>query len=98
MPAGTRREFPGGEPHWPVQHVGQRANVPDLRDALAEAPLPKFVAVGEHDLWPLRLHRLFAQAIRARIGVYRGGRSPCETSPHEFSRDLLALYGKARDA
>ncbi|UUL75174.1 alpha/beta hydrolase [Pseudarthrobacter sp. Fe7] len=73
-------------------------NVPDLRDALAQAPLPKFVAVGEHDLWPLQLHRLFAQAIRARIGVYRGGHSPCETSPHEFSRDLLALYGKAGDA
>jgi len=72
-------------------------NVPDLRQQLAEAPLPKFVAVGEHDLWPLQLHRLFAQAIRARIGVYRGGHSPCETSPHQFSRDLLALYAKAEE-
>ncbi|NUT70977.1 alpha/beta fold hydrolase [Pseudarthrobacter sp. C4D7] len=72
-------------------------NVPDLRAALADAPLPKFVAVGEHDLWPLRLHRLFAQAIGARLGVYRGGHSPCETSPHEFSRDLLVLYAKDRD-
>ncbi|MDQ0800984.1 alpha/beta hydrolase [Arthrobacter sp. SLBN-112] len=70
-------------------------NVPDLRQTLAEAPIPKFVAVGEHDLWPLQLHRLFARAIRARIGVYRGGHSPSETSPHEFSRDLLALYAKA---
>jgi pimeloyl-ACP methyl ester carboxylesterase len=69
-------------------------NAPDLRQAVAEAPIPKFVAVGEHDLWPLRLHRLFAQAIRARIGVYRGGHSPCETSPYEFSRDLLAIYAK----
>lgn len=69
-------------------------NVPDLRELLADAALPKFVAVGEHDLWPLRLHRLFAQAIGARIAVYRGGHSPCETSPHEFSRDLLALYAK----
>lgn len=69
--------------------------VPDLRQQLAEAPIPKFVAVGEHDLWPLQLHRLFAQAIRARIGVYRGGHSPSETSPHQFSRDLLALYAKA---
>ncbi|MDQ0144228.1 alpha/beta fold hydrolase [Pseudarthrobacter niigatensis] len=73
-------------------------NIPDLRAELAEAPLPKFVAVGEHDLWPLQLHRLFAQAIRARIGVYRGGHSPCETSPHEFSRDLLALYARDGDA
>ncbi|HSU46660.1 MAG TPA: alpha/beta hydrolase [Arthrobacter sp.] len=69
-------------------------NVPDLRQELAKAPIPLFVAVGEHDLWPLQLHRMFAQAIRARIGVYRGGHSPCETSPHEFSRDLLALYAK----
>ncbi|HEU4666516.1 MAG TPA: alpha/beta hydrolase [Arthrobacter sp.] len=69
-------------------------NVPDLRSILAETALPKFVAVGEHDLWPLRLHRLFAQAIGARIAVYRGGHSPCETSPHQFARDLLALYAK----
>lgn len=69
-------------------------HAPDRRQALAEAPIPKSVAVGEHDLWPLRLHRLFAQAIRARIGVYRGGHSPCETSPYEFSRDLLAIYAK----
>ncbi|WP_041652036.1 alpha/beta fold hydrolase [Pseudarthrobacter phenanthrenivorans] len=69
-------------------------NVPDLRGLLAGADIPKFVAVGEHDLWPLQLHRLFAQAIGARIAVYRGGHSPCETSPHEFSRDLLALYAK----
>lgn len=72
-------------------------DVPDLRQKLAEATLPKFVAVGEHDLWPLQLHRLFAQAIRARIGVYRGGHSPCETSPHQFTRDLLALYAKAEE-
>ncbi|HJV99666.1 MAG TPA: alpha/beta hydrolase [Arthrobacter sp.] len=71
-------------------------NAPDLRKLLADAALPKLVAVGEHDLWPLRLHRLFAQAIGARIAVYRGGHSPCETSPHEFSRDLLSLY--ARDS
>ncbi|MFJ6026926.1 alpha/beta fold hydrolase [Pseudarthrobacter sp. NPDC092424] len=68
---------------------------PDLRGTLAEASLPKFVAVGEHDLWPLRLHRLFAQDIKARIGIYRGGHSPCETTPHQFSRDLITLYAKA---
>jgi pimeloyl-ACP methyl ester carboxylesterase len=70
-------------------------NAPDLRQRLADSALPKFVAVGEHDVWPLRLHRLFAQAIGARITVYRGGHSPCETSPHEFSLDLLAMYAKA---
>ncbi|WP_285246230.1 alpha/beta hydrolase [Pseudarthrobacter sp. efr-133-R2A-89] len=73
-------------------------HVPDVRQELARASVPKFVAVGDHDLWPLTLHRQFAQAIRARIGVYRGGHSPCETSPHEFSRDLLALYAGAGEA
>lgn len=67
-------------------------NVPDLRQTLAAATVPKFVAVGEHDLWPLALHRQFAQSIDARISVYRGGHSPSETSPHQFGRDLLAMY------
>lgn len=72
---------------------GLMQHAPDLRAALAAASLPKFVAVGEHDLWPLVLHRRFAQAIGARIAVYRGGHSPSETSPHQMSRDLIALYG-----
>jgi pimeloyl-ACP methyl ester carboxylesterase len=67
-------------------------NVPDLRRAIAAAKVPKFVAVGQHDLWPLRLHRQFAQSIGARISVYHGGHSPSETSPHQFGRDLLAMY------
>src|SRR6478672_2592983 len=67
-------------------------HAPDLRPVLAAATLPKFVAVGEHDLWPLALHRRFAQAIGAKIAVYRGGHSPSETSPHQMSRDLIALY------
>ncbi|MDD1475857.1 alpha/beta fold hydrolase [Arthrobacter sp. H16F315] len=71
----------------------QRA--PDLRAALAAAALPKLVAVGEHDLWPLALHRRFAQSIGARIVVYRGGHSPNETSPYQLSRDLIALYESA---
>jgi pimeloyl-ACP methyl ester carboxylesterase len=70
-------------------------HAPDLRAALAGAPLPKFVTVGEHDLWPLALHRRFAESIGARIAVYRGGHSPSETSPYQMSRDLLALYGSA---
>lgn len=73
---------------------GLMKNVPDLRERLAAATLPKFVAVGEHDLWPLRLHRQFAQSIGARISVYRGGHSPSETSPHQFGRDLLEMYAK----
>lgn len=74
---------------------GLMQHAPDLRAALAAASLPKFVAVGEHDLWPLALHRRFAQSIGARIAVYRGGHSPSETSPYQMSRDLIALYGAA---
>jgi pimeloyl-ACP methyl ester carboxylesterase len=72
--------------------LGLMQHAPDLREVLAPAPLPKFVAVGEHDLWPLALHRSFAQSIGARIAVYRGGHSPSETSPYQMSRDLIALY------
>ena len=75
--------------------VGLMQHAPDLRPVLAAATLPKLVAVGEHDLWPLALHRRFAQAIGAKIAVYRGGHSPSETSPHQMSRDLIALYADA---
>lgn len=74
---------------------GLMQHAPDLRPVLAAAELPRFVAVGEHDLWPLALHRRFAQAIGAKIAVYRGGHSPSETSPHQMSRDLVALYAGA---
>jgi len=65
---------------------------PDSRSVIAAADIPKLVAVGEHDLWPLELHATFAEQIGARIAVYRTGHSPCETTPHQFSRDLLELY------
>lgn len=65
---------------------------PDLRAALASARIPKLVAVGEHDLWPLSLHAEFADAIGARLAVYPTGHSPCEDAPHQLSRDLIELY------
>lgn len=70
---------------------------PDVRPVLAAATMPKFVAVGEHDLWPLALHARFAEEIDARVGVYRTGHSPCETTPHQLSRDLVELYDSAGD-
>lgn len=68
-------------------------HTPDLRAALKSSPLPKLVAVavGEHDVWPLALHRRFAADIGARLSVYPGGHGPCETSPAELSDDLLNL-------
>jgi len=71
---------------------GLMMRAPDARSRLAAADIPKLVAVGEHDLWPLRLHAAFAEQIGARIAVYRTGHSPCETTPHQFCRDLLQLY------
>jgi pimeloyl-ACP methyl ester carboxylesterase len=68
---------------------------PDLDAVLAASPIPKLVAVGEHDLWPLALHRNFATAIGATLAVYPTGHSPCETSPNQLVRDLLTLYSRA---
>lgn len=67
---------------------------PDVRAALAASGIPKLVAVGEHDLWPLRLHAQLAESIGATIAVYRTGHSPCETAPHELVLDLLQLYSR----
>jgi pimeloyl-ACP methyl ester carboxylesterase len=69
---------------------------PDLRVELAYAGIPKLVAVGEHDLWPLETHAAFAETIGARLAVYRTGHSPCETTPHQLVRDLLNLYGRSQ--
>lgn len=68
---------------------------PDVREELAASPIPRLVAVGEHDLWPLELHAEFAERIGARIAVYRTGHSPCETAPHQLNRDLLELFARA---
>jgi pimeloyl-ACP methyl ester carboxylesterase len=72
--------------------IGLMKRVPDLRTRVAAADIPKLVAVGEHDLWPLRLHAALAEAIGARLAIYRTGHSPCETAPHQLVRDMLALY------
>lgn len=70
---------------------------PDLVEILAASPIPKLVAVGEHDLWPTPLHRDFAESIGASLAIYATGHSPCETAPNQLVRDLLALYsGPAR--
>jgi hypothetical protein len=68
---------------------------PELRPQLRESPVPKLVAVGSHDLWPLELHRGFAERIGAELAVYPTGHSPCETTPHQLARDLLKLYAAA---
>ncbi len=73
-------------------------HAPDLEAQLAAVDIPKAVAVGEHDLWPLARHARFAEAIGASISVYRTGHSPCEDAPYELTNDLLQLYAKADGA
>jgi pimeloyl-ACP methyl ester carboxylesterase len=67
---------------------------PDTRRVLARSSVPVLIAVGEHDLWPVRLHRRFAERIGAALRVYPTGHSPCETTPHQLAYDMLALYGR----
>lgn len=68
---------------------------PELRPQLRDAAIPKLVAVGSHDLWPVELHAELAERIGARLAVYDTGHSPCETTPHQLARDLLRLYATA---
>jgi pimeloyl-ACP methyl ester carboxylesterase len=75
--------------------IGLMKRAPDLDTQLAAIPIPKLVAVGEHDLWPVELHRQLATAIGATLAVYPTGHSPCETSPNQLVRDLLALYASS---
>ena len=34
------------------------------------------------------------ERIGAELAIYDTGHSPCETTPHQLTRDLLALYAK----
>ncbi len=68
---------------------------PELRPQLRDAAIPKLVAVGAHDLWPVELHADLAQRIGARLAVYDTGHSPCETTPNQLAQDLIELYATA---
>ncbi|TFC85205.1 alpha/beta hydrolase [Cryobacterium sp. TmT2-59] len=75
--------------------VGLLMHVPDLSALLRHSAIPVLVAVGHHDLWSTDVHRAFANSIGARFRVYPTGHSPCETTPHQLARDMLALYRSA---
>jgi pimeloyl-ACP methyl ester carboxylesterase len=72
--------------------IGLMMHIPDVRAAVAALDVPKLVAVGKHDLWPVRRHERFASSIGARVGVYGSGHSPNETAPHQLVADLVRLY------
>lgn len=69
-------------------------HTPDLRSVLADSGIPMLIAVGSHDIWRTRLHRALAGQIGAEVRVYRTGHSPCETTPNQLARDMLALYAR----
>jgi pimeloyl-ACP methyl ester carboxylesterase len=75
--------------------IGLMMTIPDVRDAVAALPVPKLVAVGRHDLWPVRRHARFAASIGAELGVYGSGHSPNETAPAALTADLVRLYREA---
>lgn len=75
--------------------VGLMKRVPDVREGVAASGIPVLVAIGDHDLWPTHLHAANAEALDARLAVYRTGHSPCETAPHQLARDMIALFRAA---
>lgn len=75
--------------------VALMKKAPDAAPGVREAGVPTLVATSEHDLWPVERYALLAERLGARMAVYRTGHSPCETTPHQLVRDMLALF---RDA
>jgi pimeloyl-ACP methyl ester carboxylesterase len=75
--------------------VGLMMRSPDLRSPVRDLPLPKLVAAGSRDLWPLSAHERFARDIGAEFRVYATGHSPSETTPHQLSADLLDMYARS---
>ena len=77
--------------------VGLMMRAPDLRAAVRALPVPKLVATGTHDLWPVAAHERYASDIGAELHVYDTGHSPCETTPHQLCADLLSLYSRTEE-
>jgi pimeloyl-ACP methyl ester carboxylesterase len=74
--------------------VGLMMATPDLVADVAATAVPKLIAVGESDLWPLAQHRDYAARIGAEVAVYPTGHAPCETTPHQLARDMLELMSR----
>ena len=77
--------------------VGLMMAAPDMVAEVAATGIPKLIAVGENDLWPLAQHRAYAARIGADVAVYRTGHAPCETAPHQLARDMLMLFARSRE-
>ena len=71
------------------------AHAPDSSAAVRASGRPVLVATSTHDLWPVERYILHAERLEARLVVYDTGHSPCETTPHQLVRDMLALFAAA---
>lgn len=76
-----------------IVHLMKHA--PDAASAVRAAGVPALVATSTHDLWPVERYSLLAERLGARLAVYDTGHSPCETTPHQLVRDMLALFASA---
>lgn len=90
----VRHRFGYTQPGSIVDVMRLMRNAPNVEAEVAASAIPKLVAVGEFDLWPLRRHADFASRIGAKLAVYRTGHSPCESAPHQLCHDLLQLYSE----
>lgn len=70
-------------------------HAPDCAAAVRLTGVPTLVATSAHDLWPVARYALLAERLGARLAVYDTGHSPCETTPHQLVRDMLALFRQA---
>lgn len=91
----VRHRFAFTDPRSVRDIIAIMKRAPDLRAEVAALGIPKLVAVGAGDLWPTPRHADFAARLGARLAVYPTGHSPCETTPHQLARDLLALAAEA---
>ncbi|QEW00153.1 alpha/beta hydrolase [Microbacterium caowuchunii] len=73
---------------WLMKHT------PDLADALRATGLPILLATGSGDIWPVALHRDFAERMGATLVVIETGHSPCESAPHQLTEAMLTHYGR----
>lgn len=71
---------------------------PDMRTELKATGVPMLVASSTRDLWRVEDYERYARQIGAELRIYDTGHSPCETTPHQLSHDLLALYRRAESA
>ena len=76
--------------------VGLMMTMPDIADEVAAIDIPKFIAVGEADLWPEEQHGSYAELIGASIAVYPTGPRPVRDRSAPARARHAALFARRR--